>query len=343
MMIPGFSRYLQAVRKLPGIISLFSLLLWSSTGVSQAQPLVEPIYLPLIIHQTRPYYAAVNGLNGNTRSIFLYGQTLGNHADIFSKIGDSITADDDFLYPIGDGNYHLRDYGELAPVVAYYSQSAAREGRNSFSNFSLAAHSGWTTGYILNQSYANKAVCGEMESPLACEYRMVRPSIALIMLGTNDVYLHVPMAEYEANLRTILQLTLDAGIIPVLSTLPPMMIDWTVEPIQQANALLKALAEEYNIPLWDYNALLLPLPNYGLSSDGIHPDNLPGGAADFTPENLQYGMTVRNLSALYILQAVKGVANPEGQLQDEAAPIPDENQFPYPYPDERDLWKSQPY
>ena len=56
MMIPGFSRYLQAVRKLPGIISLFSLLLWSSTGVSQAQPLVEPGRHRLLHRADHPSY-----------------------------------------------------------------------------------------------------------------------------------------------------------------------------------------------------------------------------------------------------------------------------------------------
>jgi len=39
------------------------------------------------------------------------------------------------------------------------------------------------------------------------------------------------------------------------------------------------------------------------ASDGVHPSAAPN-SADFTPENLQYGMTVRNLTALQALDAV---------------------------------------
>jgi hypothetical protein len=41
-----------------------------------------------------------------------------------------------------------------------------------------------------------------------------------------------------------------------------------------------------------------------LSSDGVHPSYVTSHAADFTPEYLQYGYTVRNLTALQALDEV---------------------------------------
>jgi hypothetical protein len=40
-----------------------------------------------------------------------------------------------------------------------------------------------------------------------------------------------------------------------------------------------------------------------MGPDGVHPSWAPN-AADFTPENLQYGSTVRNLTALMVLDAL---------------------------------------
>jgi hypothetical protein len=42
-----------------------------------------------------------------------------------------------------------------------------------------------------------------------------------------------------------------------------------------------------------------------MASDGVHPSSAPAGhATDFSPDNLRYGMTVRNLTGLYVLDAV---------------------------------------
>jgi hypothetical protein len=68
-------------------------------------------------------------------------------------------------------------------------------------------------------------------------------------------------------------------------------------------AILK-LADEYDIPLWNYWAALQNLPNDGLSSDGVHPSVAPTSATDFSPEGLKYGMNMRNLTALQALDAV---------------------------------------
>ena len=124
------------------------------------------------------------------------------------------------------------------------------------------------------------------------------------MLGTNDV-VSTPDDQFEADMRQVLDLTIARGIVPVLSTIPPLFRTGLDGRAEQLNVIIVKLAREYDIPLWDYWSALQGLPNSGLGSDGVHPTTAPAGhSADFTPQYLQYGMVVRNLTALYVLDAI---------------------------------------
>jgi uncharacterized protein YraI len=246
-------------------------------------------------------YPYITNITENARAIFLLGRSLGNRPDVFTKVGDSITANTAFLVPVGLGNYNLRDHTYLQPVVDYYLQSAARD-NNSFANTSLSAKGGWLVWHTILEQYADPGYCFAGEMPLECEYRVVKPAVSLIMLGTNDV-LTTPTSSYERGMRTVVETSLDMGVIPVLSTIPPFkMREGMDERVDEFNGLITALAYEYSVPLWDYWGALQPLPNYGLAGDGVH----PGWAvpADFSPGYLQWGMTMRNLTALQALDAV---------------------------------------
>jgi lysophospholipase L1-like esterase len=106
-------------------------------------------------------------------------------------------------------------------------------------------------------------------------------------------------------MRQVLETSLENGVIPVLSTLPEFQRPGGAARVAELNGIITRLAREYDVPLWDYHAALEPLPNHGLSSDGVHPSFLtPSASADFTPQNLQYGQTVRNLTALQALDLV---------------------------------------
>jgi hypothetical protein len=127
------------------------------------------------------------------------------------------------------------------------------------------------------------------------------------MLGTNDVA-STALDTYRANLERIVQLSVDRGIIPVLSLLPTRQgYESSVVAFNQAVA---DTAAAYDVPLWNFGGAIYALDSNGLS-DGIHPSAPPGNgpddfaaAADFTVENLRYGYTVRNLTALQVLDAV---------------------------------------
>jgi hypothetical protein len=250
------------------------------------------------------YAGYVSGISPHARQIFQQGQRLGNRPNVFSKVGDSITASPLFLSPIGVDQYNLRSYTELQGVIDFYTASNARGNDNSFYNTSLAAKVSWRAQSVLSPDQADSIFCNAGETPLACEYRLVRPSVALIMLGTNDVPLTADVT-FEFYMRQVVQVSLDSGVIPVLSTIPPLFRPGLEGRAEQLNAIIVRLAREYDIPLWDYWSALQGLPNSGMASDGVHPDWAPAGHnADFAAEYMQYGTVVRNLTALYALDAI---------------------------------------
>jgi lysophospholipase L1-like esterase len=230
------------------------------------------------------------------REIFLEGQIMGNRPDFFSKVGDSITAQQQYLRLFGQGVYNLYEtYGYLQPVIDWFGTGSP----NSFAMQSYAAETGWTSASVLRPQAADPD-CLPSESPLTCEYRRNQPSIALIMLGTNDVGI-LSSAEYDANMRRIVEITLQNGTIPVLSTIPPRL--GFEDTVYYYNLVVIQIALDYDIPLWNYWRAMVALPNWGLSTDGVHP-SLPEfgvGSTDLSPENLQYGYPIRNLMALQVL------------------------------------------
>jgi hypothetical protein len=247
--------------------------------------------------------AILSGITDHTHEIFRRGQQLGNRANVFSKVGDSLTVATYVLYPIGWGASNLHQYQGLRPVIEYFSAANARDG-NSFANISLAADNGWTTQSVFDPARANPEICLPGEPPLLCEYRVVRPAIALVLLGTNDVA-ELPLETYRTNMRNIILISINRGIVPVMSTLPQR--EGYEEQVTEFNAVIWELAHEFGVPLWDYGLAMNNLPNAGLSEDGVHPSWPPGdfvAAADFSVTNLRYGYTLRNLTALLALDVL---------------------------------------
>jgi len=153
--------------------------------------------------------------------------------------------------------------------------------------------------------YSDPQLCGQ-DSPLVCEYKEVKPAVALIMIGTNDSGSGTTDI-FGGNLRQIVQTSIDMGVIPVLSTIPPKPAnaDQTAHAIA-FNQVIRSVADQYDVPLWDYFSIMDTLPDKGISSDHLHASVPPGGqSAVFTAANLQYGYTIRNLQALEVLDALE--------------------------------------
>jgi len=243
-------------------------------------------------------------VGGAARDIYLRGLELGNNSGVFSKVGDSITASPLFLNPVGSGGVQLYDYAYLQDVITFFSQVPARD-HFSFANSSLAARGGWTTFDVLNPERATAGVCRPGETPLACEYRTIRPSIALIMFGTNDAT-WVNSVDFRRNMQQIVEISIGAGVIPVLSTIPDQLAGIGMNRVGEFNDIIIEVASLYGVPLWNYWLALQDLPNRGLGSDNIHPsyDPYTQETAIFSADGLRYGYNMRNLTALMVLDAV---------------------------------------
>lgn len=246
-----------------------------------------------------PYFT----LGAAAVNIFATGQELGNRANVFSKIGDSITVAEEAFTPFGYGVFNLGAYDYLNPTIGYFSAQARNN--NSWNNTSLAAGNGYTTRTVLSSEYANSSVCMSGESPLACEYRLTQPAVAIIMLGTNDTT-NVPIDEFAHNMRVIADYSINNGVIPVFTTIPPRLhIPGRAESYNQ---VIISIAAEHGLPLIDYYSAMVTLPDSGMNPDGIHPSVPPLGfeqSGDFTGNNLQYGYVMRNLTVLQALHVLR--------------------------------------
>jgi hypothetical protein len=241
-------------------------------------------------------------LTETARAIHAYGQTLGNHPRRFSKIGDCMTASPEFLTPFGGDDYDLGEYeDELGPVLEYFDAPARDDAEiNSFGLIGVGTASGFNTATLMDALFADPALCDPNESSLMCEYRLTKPAFALMMLGTNDV-MFFEAADFDFALRTIVLDTMEQGIVPVLYTIP-----WRPEfpdKVGEFNAIIAAIARDYDLPLINLWAAIADLPNQGVdAADPIHLSEPEGTSTGvFTAETLMYGYPVRNLITLQTL------------------------------------------
>lgn len=230
---------------------------------------------------------------GRAHQIYEQGRILGNQPNIVTRIGDCISESERFLYPFGWKQYNLGPHIHLQGVIDHFSVS--------LSTNSLAAYDGLVTNAALDPIFANPLVCLPGESPLRCEYRVHQPAAAVIMFGAQDL-LFTPADQFDRNLRQIIHETIQAGVVPILSTFPGNLSLW--QQSIQYNQIVIQIANDYQIPLINLWRALEPLPNYGLNEDGRHLSLPITSAGDLTPENLSRGYPMRNLVTLQTLDIV---------------------------------------
>ena len=114
------------------------------------------------------------------------------------------------------------------------------------------------------------------------------------MLGTNDAW---HMDTFEPQMRRIIEFSIENGVVPIISTKAD-----NEEGDGSINATIASLAQEYDIPLWNFWLAVQPLPDHGLQDDEAH---ITWGANRFDdPRSMEKGWPVRNLTALQVLDAV---------------------------------------
>lgn len=235
----------------------------------------------------------------NALAIYANGLARGSDPRSFIKVGDCMTDNPYFLRPLGAGDYALGEYADLQPVIDHYAAGA----ENPFARLSQAAAGGFNAASLLDSLWANPEFCEAGETPLACELRLMQPSVALIMFGTNDVF-YLDAAQFDYFLRGIVAETIRGGALPVLSTFPhrPEFPDKAV----LYNQVVVRIAEDYDVPLINLWRALEPLPNQGVDPEETTHMSAPasGAVCHFIGENLQAGFTVRNLLTLQTLDAL---------------------------------------
>lgn len=206
----------------------------------------------------------------NSREIFAQGQQMGRNPRAFSKLGDSVIAAP-FLEPYDVGNYDLGIYHYLQGVVDYFAGSFARDS----ASLRIGLHS-WT---VFDPMWADKSRCEANEGSLPCELRLHNPSFLIIRLGSNDVDVG---DLYEREMERIVVYSIENGVVPILGTKADRN-----EGSNYNNQVVRRLAAEYQVPLWDFDLVAETVPGRGLEEDGIHLDG--------------NGHFMQNVSALVVL------------------------------------------
>ena len=249
-----------------------------------------------------------------------FGLRRGMRPGVFSVVGDSISSNKYFLKPLAHGAQDLGDYAGLEPVLEYYQGTTVRsvEGVafNSFDIDGIGALSGWKAEHVVEPgSRFWELLCQPRETPLQCELRIARPEITLIMIGTNDVGV-TSLPVYADQLYRIVRSVQSYGSIAVLSTLPAQRDAGGVDAAEPYNQVILNLAAQRRVPLWNFWRALEALPSGGMDPGDIHPNVPPDeSSADFTSAGLQYGMNVRNLTALQVLAALHAVLHAPAAFQ----------------------------
>ncbi|MBM4424254.1 MAG: hypothetical protein FJ030_12845 [Chloroflexi bacterium] len=263
------------------------------------QPTKSPTPTPVPTDFPRPLGLPKTYLptvSARAREIYQYGLALGNNPRAFARLGDCHSAHPGFLGMFDSPtNYRLGDYAYLQEVINYYS--------GSFSHNSQSARSGFHMGSYFTPLWADPTCCAGSENPMECEYRLMKPSLIFINVGTlNEAS---PDEQYEDFIRPIIEFWITRGVLPILNTKAD-----NIKGGWRFNAVARRLAAEYDVPLWDFWVVSQSLPAQGMMEDQIH---LSEGQPFFDdPAQMQSGWAMRNLTALQALDVVWRDLNSKG-------------------------------
>lgn len=181
------------------------------------------------------------------RNIYIYGQTLGNNPNAFSIFGDCQARPDEFF-----GRFETDE--SLVASLTPELQETVNHFYGSFNRESPTAQDGTTPGALLwDQWHRGEYGCTFAETPVDCELRINNPSFVIIQIGS-----HFESRNTEYLRRIITQL-IDRGVVPILATKADNReLDFRV------NRDMYLLAQEFDLPLWNFWASLSDLPNRGL-------------------------------------------------------------------------------
>lgn len=232
----------------------------------------------------------------HVRDLLTRGEAQGRRQTAVAKIGDALTASPAFLVDAGQFGCVFGDFEALNGLTLAASLTIFGDGSNSFTRISPAAVPTWT-------------VADALASPnVASELDFTRATVALVMLGTNDLAFTDPAA-FGRSLDSLVDSIESVSVVPVLSTIP-RRIDTpaSAQAVALLNAQIRQVAARRHLPLVDLFAITDPLGGNGLAQDGVtlSVEQTSGGplSCDFSPAGLAFGFDQRNLLTLQVLDRV---------------------------------------
>lgn len=221
----------------------------------------------------------------------------GSDPNKFSKVGDSNSMLPSFLscFDFGELGYTIGDYTDLQETIDHFRWSFSRESR--------ATANGITAMGLDTYHWYEDEICWPYESATSCEYRLWKPVIAFIALGTNDAF-NKP-EDFDKHLRSLVQKSLDRFVVPIL-----VFKADNIEGDGSFNQIIAQIAIDFQVPVWNLWRAMQPLPGHGLRENDVHPTFSNESLCDFSGNDLKtYGWTVRNLTGLQALDRVWRLLN----------------------------------
>lgn len=271
---------------------------------------------PTLYPVDRVHSPITESVKANLRAIFLAGQQKGQRAYVFAKLGASFEDDvNTFAGCFTPEKMNLDSYSALSGTVDYFSQPIGPEapGESSWTRDSVAAISGWAAVDGLKVTNGKSAIETELDA--------LKPAFALVAYNGNDIG-KSSITAYRANIETIIELCLARGIIPILRTKPREETTSTTRPqkIIEYNAVLRGLAQQYQLPLLDLNLAVKDVVG-ALGGDNLHLSSYTGKNCWLTAEALTFGKPIYNLIFLQALDRLRRMVVLDEPAEDQTLSI----------------------
>jgi hypothetical protein len=187
------------------------------------------------------------------KEIYQRGLLMGNDPHHFSVAGDCQSIPKVFLGIFEGDRYRLSDKDQpLVETIANFKGQFERDG--------VAVREGFGITSILDPTWSEPKLCQPSENPLECEFRVNKPSILFINMGTN--WKNASSEAYEKYLRQVVDYSIEHGVLPILSS----KID-NIEGDHSINAVTAGVAHDYDLPYWNLWLAADELPHHGLDSN----------------------------------------------------------------------------
>jgi hypothetical protein len=232
-----------------------------------------------------PLPSWIPAITPRQRAIWQNSVQAGKDLNTFTVVGDCNSQPPVYLQRLASGQFDASTLdARLQAIVQRFSPS--------FGRISLAAQGGFGAGAMMDPTWADGALCDKTMGPFACELWVSRASVVFISLGTQEQY---EWKDFEQNYRPMIEHALQKGVLPVLVTKADDIETASDAPSSYINDIVRRLAKEYDVPLFDFWAATRDLPNGGLIDEGDK---------DF--HQSYAGMDRRILGTLQTLAAITG-------------------------------------